>query len=107
MNGFIVLIWFISICMVIMWGPLPSTCAFAVALSVLYCYTMRYILYGILFRIGWEANSYVRNLLLGCYLLMVLIVGYDVEFGNYVGSLKNYDRYNGGKRLILDLKGNL
>ena len=28
---------------------------------------------------------------------MILIVGYDVEFGNYVGSLKNYDRYNGAK----------
>ena len=38
---------------------------------------------------------------------MILIVGYDVEFGNYVGSLKNYDRYNGAKRLLLDLKGNL
>ena len=36
---------------------------------------------------------------------MILIVGYDVEFGNYVGSLKNYDQYNGAKRLILDLKG--
>ncbi len=47
------------------------------------------------------------NLLFGFNLLMILIVGYDVEFGNYVGSLKNYDRYNGAKRLLLDLKGNL
>ena len=51
---------------------------------------MIYILYLILFRIGLEVNSYVLNLLFGFYLLMILIVGYDVEFGNYVGSLKNY-----------------
>ena len=49
----------------------------------------------------------MQNPLCRFNLLMILIVGYDVEFGNYVGSLKNYDRYNGAKRLLLDLKGNL
>ena len=140
MNGFIVLIWFISICMVIiyliyislyghylsdlylsiwslfiwfisfymviMWGPQPSICAFAVALLVLYfLYNYIYIIFNIVPY--WSRSQFI------CAKSIILILSANDTYSrlwyrilNYVGSLKNYDRYNGAKRLLWDLKVN-
>ena len=52
-----------------------------------------------------EANSYVRNLLFGYYILRVLLVGYDIEFEMFWLLRKFSDRLDGAKGLIWDLKG--
>ena len=117
MNGFIVLIWFISICMVIIYLIYISLYGHHVGSSALYmcfcCSTIGLIfLYNyiyIIFNIVpyWSRSQFI------CAKSIILILSANDTYSrlwygnlNYVGSLKNYDRYNGAKRLLWDLKVN-